>query len=1030
MLENGKSYILTNNSSNCVIDYYQYIVSILQYILNKNNLSINIILGNNEYNFNNKNKTIKIDINYEHTLVKEGGRSVPKNTPIGAIKYNKDEKYYVRIDNFQTLNFCDIILDYSLPNIYNAKTCDLFKNLSNKHIYISPCIYQNIYTNMKNRNINSLTTFINTNEPRRKKLLENIKKSNLHHNNVNNCFDKTELQKLYQNTKVIINIHQTEHHDTFEELRCLPALQNGVIVVAEKSPLNNLIPYNDLIIWSDYDNIIEKTKEVLNNFEKYHSLIFTKKNIDILKNLDMENKNEIEKMLSDKEQENKERNFLYIMIPKTACVSIDAFLKTQKKNYLNILKNDGLWSMSEISNINSKNKSLSFGHADIKSIINKNILDYEIYKNLYKFTVVRNPYDRLVSLFFYNKFNEEMTFNKFIETIYKKEILIPKLNEKNIIQVEGYNDLNSRRFINQFNLQVDWIPDDCDNILNFENINEDFKNLGNILNIKSNKTLQVLNKTDLKNNDFMSYYNDTTIQMVNEIYDKDFEILNYKKIIPSVFNINNINKDKIINIVFYSNCQNKGISFFIEKYFHMKGIKINIDCSMQNYQMISKKIELPKELLLNADIFIYQPIDKRHGIYSTCLNNKSNIISYLKEDCLKISFPYIYNSSTWAIITPSPGDGITNGGFFNDVNKYINREAIEKMKINNHSLDSIIKLFREKKIDFNYKNRFQNDLTILKKKELECNIIVSDYIEQNIYKKELFLNQGHPTTPLFIHSVNQIIKMLNDNYEFPYDYPEQYFVGNGRLSHSSMDKYFWNFPYNCVIDDSIIIKHIEYIYNSNINYSLETYCKHYALDKIPYYDLNANYVWGHNYIKIYKLLFDRFSISEVKNILEIGLGFILKDSNTAFSKDNYKHGNSLRMWRDYFTEASVYGIDINKNLMFTENRIKTFVANQNSEQDLQLVMDKIDTKLDIIIDDGSHMGEHQVFSFIHLNKHLSDNGIYVIEDVQPPHINGFKDLSIFPADFKEYINKNFNVEYFDTRNTGRPDDFIVSFTKK
>ena len=149
------------------------------------------------------------------------------------------------------------------------------------------------------------------------------------------------------------------------------------------------------------------------------------------------------------------------------------------------------------------------------------------------------------------------------------------------------------------------------------------------------------------------------------------------------------------------------------------------------------------------------------------------------------------------------------------------------------------------------------------------------------------------------------------------------------------------------------------------------------------------------------------------------------------SRTNYKTGNSLKCWEQYFPLANIYGIDIYSHPELNKNRIKTFVANQNSEQDLQLVMDKIDTKLDIIIDDGSHMGEHQVFSFIHLNKHLSDNGIYVIEDVQPSHINGFKDLSIFPADFKEYINKNFNVEYFDTRNTnGRSDDFIVSFTKK
>lgn len=53
------------------------------YIIDKNNLSINIILDGGEYNFRNNNKTIKIGINYEHTLVKQGGRSVKKVRRLG-----------------------------------------------------------------------------------------------------------------------------------------------------------------------------------------------------------------------------------------------------------------------------------------------------------------------------------------------------------------------------------------------------------------------------------------------------------------------------------------------------------------------------------------------------------------------------------------------------------------------------------------------------------------------------------------------------------------------------------------------------------------------------------------------------------------------------------------------------------------------------------------------------------------------------------------------------------------------------------
>ena len=295
LLKENESNILISEYGTYLKDYYIYILSIIKYVINKNNLSINIILGNMIYDFNNNNKTIKIDINYEHTLVKKGGRGTDNNTPTGVIQYNKDNNYLVRIDNLNNYINTDIIINYSNPNIYNVKSSGYYDDFSHKHIYISPSIYQTTYINMENRKIPSLTTFINVNEPRRHKLLENIKNYNQFNNiNINNCFDKNDIENLYRDTKVLINIHQTPHHDTFEELRCLPALQNGVIIVAEKSPLNHLIPYNDLIIWCEYDDIINKVKDVLDNYEEYHSKIFTNDNVTIINNMIIENNKTME----------------------------------------------------------------------------------------------------------------------------------------------------------------------------------------------------------------------------------------------------------------------------------------------------------------------------------------------------------------------------------------------------------------------------------------------------------------------------------------------------------------------------------------------------------------------------------------------------------------------------------------------------------------------------------------------------------------------------------------------------------------
>lgn len=252
------------------------------------NKPINICLSCDNYVFNNRNKTIKIDINYEHTLVKTQGRDIPFGTPYGNITYENDKKYLARIVDYTTLNSADIIIDYSNPNIYNIRSCEFFNEFSKKHIYISPSIYETYYTK-ENRNILSLTTFINTNEPRRNKLLNKLNNCEFVHMNINNCFDKNKLQNIYKNTKIIINIHQTPHHNSFEELRALPALECGVIVISENSPLNELIPYNNLIIWTNYDNIIDKVKEVINNYDYYHDKIFSTENIKILNNLSNKN---------------------------------------------------------------------------------------------------------------------------------------------------------------------------------------------------------------------------------------------------------------------------------------------------------------------------------------------------------------------------------------------------------------------------------------------------------------------------------------------------------------------------------------------------------------------------------------------------------------------------------------------------------------------------------------------------------------------------------------------------------------------
>ena len=49
---------------------------------------------------------------------------------------------------------------------------------------------------------------------------------------------------------------------------------------------------------------------------------------------------------------------------------------------------------------------------------------------------------------------------------------------------------------------------------------------------------------------------------------------------------------------------------------------------------------------------------------------------------------------------------------------------------------------------------------------------------------------------------------------------------------------------------------------------------------------------------------------------------------------NGQPGASLRMWKDYFPNASIFGCDIDRDVLFSEERIKTFHCDQTSAKSI------------------------------------------------------------------------------------------------
>jgi len=204
------------------------------------------------------------------------------------------------------------------------------------------------------------------------------------------------------------------------------------------------------------------------------------------------------------------------------------------------------------------------------------------------------------------------------------------------------------------------------------------------------------------------------------------------------------------------------------------------------------------------------------------------------------------------------------------------------------------------------------------------------------------------------------------------------------------------------------------------SYSLKEIAEYFVLDKCDKY--------LHNFIPIYADLLDA-KRDNIRNFFEIGIGS--GNNMSHVSKYNYKTGNSLRAWKEYCKNANIYGIDIIEECIFEEPRIKTHICNQNDSEQLKKLMDNLDVKMDVILDDGSHVTEHQVVSFMTLEKYLVDDGIYIIENIIIHNYQTWKNLSVFSDDYRSYINRKYDVFCYDQSSSkSNISDYICVFKKK
>ncbi len=137
---------------------------------------------------------------------------------------------------------------------------------------------------------------------------------------------------------------------------------------------------------------------------------------------------------------------------------------------------------------------------------------------------------------------------------------------------------------------------------------------------------------------------------------------------------------------------------------------------------------------------------------------------------------------------------------------------------------------------------------------------------------------------------------------------------------------------------------------------------------------------GHHYDVEYERHFASLRHRRI-TLLEIGIGGYT-DPNCG--------GESLKVWRDYFADGRIVGVDRYLKSLMLGHRVTIMQCDQSNRHHL-LGVNAAQGPFDIIIDDGSHVQSHVMTSFRTLFPLLKPGGIYVIEDMGTCYAEGYGD---------------------------------------
>ena len=167
----------------------------------------------------------------------------------------------------------------------------------------------------------------------------------------------------------------------------------------------------------------------------------------------------------------------------------------------------------------------------------------------------------------------------------------------------------------------------------------------------------------------------------------------------------------------------------------------------------------------------------------------------------------------------------------------------------------------------------------------------------------------------------------------------------------------------------------------------------------------------HNYHIAYTYIINKLGRESKLNFLEIGLGTNNPDLVSSMGQWG-RPGASLYSFQEYLPNSKIFGCDIDKNILFDKDRIKTCYVDQLDIESFKGITQKFGSRLyDIIIDDGLHSIGANFNTLLFALDNVNDDGWIIIEDIQKEKMDNW-----YAIDY--ILSKNKNYETFMVSCTG------------